>query len=436
LRALILAAGTLLAGLACAGTDGVVISQVYGGNGNVYARDYVELFNAGSSTVAIDGWSVQYASASGTGQFAANGVAVLSGSLAPGQFYLVALASGGAGAALPAADASGSTNLSSSSGKVALVRSSTGLACNGGSTACSAAQLALIADLVGYGSANFFEGSAAAPGLGSSTALFRAAGGCTDSGVNGTDFSSGTPAPPMDVCVAHSQGGMGYMLEQSFTNVLKKRGCNAKVAAVLTEVEVDADDPAFSNPTKPVGKFFSESEAGQMTAETGWIFKEDSGRGWRRVVPSPAPKQILDLAAIEALLAADIIPLAAGGGGIPDIRDADGCHHGVPAVIDKDLTSAMLAAQTGAQTFVMLTGVEKVMIDFGKPTARAIDRMTVSEARRHMADGQFPPGSMGPKIEAALNYLAVCDGTVVITALEHAFDALGGQAGTRIVRDA
>ncbi|MEI7969738.1 MAG: ExeM/NucH family extracellular endonuclease [Betaproteobacteria bacterium] len=209
LRALILAAGTLLAGLACAGTDGVVISQVYGGNGNVYARDYVELFNAGSSTVAIDGWSVQYASASGTGQFAANGVAVLSGSLAPGQFYLVALASGGAGAALPAADASGSTNLSSSSGKVALVRSSTGLACNGGSTACSAAQLALIADLVGYGSANFFEGSAAAPGLGSSTALFRAAGGCTDSGVNGTDFSSGTPAPRNTASPLSPCGGSG-----------------------------------------------------------------------------------------------------------------------------------------------------------------------------------------------------------------------------------
>jgi carbamate kinase len=244
------------------------------------------------------------------------------------------------------------------------------------------------------------------------------------------------PPMPMDVCVAHSQGGMGYMLEQSFTNVLKKRGCFAKVAAVLTEVEVDADDPAFSNPTKPVGKFFSEEEAARMTGETGWIFKEDSGRGWRRVVPSPAPQQILDLAAIEALLAADIIPIAAGGGGIPVIRDADGCHHGVPAVIDKDLTSAMLAAQTGARTFIMLTGVEKVMLDFGKPTARAVDRMTVSEARRHLADGQFPPGSMGPKIEAALNYLAVCDGTVVITALEHAFDALGGLAGTSIVRDA
>ena len=244
------------------------------------------------------------------------------------------------------------------------------------------------------------------------------------------------PPMPMDVCVAHSQGGMGYMLEQSFTNVLKRRGCHAKVAAVLTEVEVDPADPAFDNPTKPVGRFFSADEAVRMGQETGWVFKEDSGRGWRRVVPSPVPREILDLAAIEALLAADIIPIAAGGGGIPVIRDADGCHHGVPAVIDKDLTSAMLAAQTGADIFVMLTGVEQVMLDFGKPAQRQVSVMTVSEARAHLAAGQFPPGSMGPKIEAALNYLAVRDGAVVITSLERAFDALGGGAGTRIVRDA
>lgn len=243
------------------------------------------------------------------------------------------------------------------------------------------------------------------------------------------------PPMPMDVCVAHSQGGMGYMLEQSFSNVLKRRGCDARVAAVLTEVEVDPNDPAFKNPTKPVGKFFSEAEATNMADETGWVMREDSGRGWRRVVPSPAPQRILNLAAIEALLAADIIPIAAGGGGIPVVRDAQGCHHGVPAVIDKDLTSALLAAQAGAQAFVMLTGVEQVMLDFGKPTQRGVARMTVSEARRHLADGQFPPGSMGPKVEAALNYLALADGEVVITSLENAFAALESGAGTRIVRD-
>lgn len=243
------------------------------------------------------------------------------------------------------------------------------------------------------------------------------------------------PPMPMDVCVAHSQGGMGYMFEQSFTNVLRKHGCHAIVAAVLTEVEVDPGDPAFDNPTKPVGKFFSLAESQQMTLETGWTMVEDSGRGYRRVVPSPLPIAILDLPAIEALLAADIIPIAAGGGGIPVVRDAQGDYKGVPAVIDKDLTSAMLAAQLGAQTFVMITGVEQVMLDFGKPTQRGIARMTVSEARRHLAGGQFPAGSMGPKIEAAVMYLERYDGAVIITSLEHTFDAVAGKAGTRIVRD-
>jgi len=244
------------------------------------------------------------------------------------------------------------------------------------------------------------------------------------------------PPMPMDVCVAHSQGGMGYMLEQSFQNVMRKRGCHASVAAVLTEVEVDPQDPAFVHPTKPVGKFFSEADAKRLEQETGWDFIEDSGRGWRRVVPSPLPKEILDLPAIEALLAAGLIPIAAGGGGIPVIRNAEGDYKGVPAVIDKDLTSAMLAARLGATAFVMLTGVEQVALDFGKPTQRAVAKLTVSEARRHHGEGQFPPGSMGPKIDAALNYLRDYDGTVVITSLERAFDALTGNAGTRIVRDA
>jgi len=244
------------------------------------------------------------------------------------------------------------------------------------------------------------------------------------------------PPMPMDVCVAHSQGGMGYMLEQSFQNVMRKRGCHASVAAVLTEVEVDPQDPAFANPTKPVGKFFSEADARRLGQETGWDFIEDSGRGWRRVVPSPLPKEILDLPAIEALLSAGLIPIAAGGGGIPVIRNAEGDYKGVPAVIDKDLTSAMLAARLGATAFIMLTGVEQVALDFGKPTQRAVAKLTVSEARQHHRDGQFPPGSMGPKIDAALNFLADYDGTVVITSLERAFDALTGNAGTRIVRDA
>jgi carbamate kinase len=244
------------------------------------------------------------------------------------------------------------------------------------------------------------------------------------------------PPMPMDVCVAHSQGGMGYMLEQSFQNVMRRRGCHAGVAVVLTEVEVDPKDPAFVNPTKPVGRFFAQADAERMARETGWAFVEDSGRGWRRVVPSPLPREILDLPAIEALLGAGLIPIAAGGGGIPVIRDANGDYKGVPAVIDKDLTSAMLAARLHATAFIMLTGVEQVMLDFGKPAQRAVARMTAAEARQHHTAGQFPPGSMGPKIDAALNYLRDCDGTVVITSLEQAYDALTAGAGTRIVRDA
>ncbi|MEN9539749.1 MAG: carbamate kinase [Pseudomonadota bacterium] len=245
------------------------------------------------------------------------------------------------------------------------------------------------------------------------------------------------PPMPMDVCVAHSQGGMGYMLQQSFANVLHDHGMNVVVSCVVTEVEVDGQDPAFQNPTKPVGKFFSEADAKQMAERTGWFFAEDSGRGWRRMVASPKPKKILDLQTIDALLDAGVLPIACGGGGVPVVVQPNGHLQGVPAVIDKDLTSAMLAAHLHADAYIMLTGVERVALDFNKPTQRWLDHMDLAEARRHAADGQFPPGSMGPKIEAAVTYLqespeANREGVVIITSLEKAFDALMGKAGTRI----
>jgi len=245
------------------------------------------------------------------------------------------------------------------------------------------------------------------------------------------------PPMPMDVCVAHSQGGMGYMLQQSFANVLVDSGMDIVVSCVVTEVEVDADDPAFSNPTKPVGKFFSETDAADMAAKTGWFFAEDSGRGWRRMVASPKPKKILDLKTIDALLEAGVIPIACGGGGVPVLHGDNGHWTGVAAVIDKDLTSAMLAAHLHADALIMLTGVEQVALDFNKPTQRPLDHMTLAQARQYTADGQFPPGSMGPKIEAAISYLeelpnANHDGEVIITSLERAFDALMGRAGTHI----
>jgi carbamate kinase len=237
---------------------------------------------------------------------------------------------------------------------------------------------------------------------------------------------------PMDVCVAHSQGGIGYMLQQSLANVLARHGMDVSVSSIVTEVEVDPDDPAFTHPTKPVGKFFTQEEAGRIAAETGWDFIEDSGRGYRRVVPSPVPLRILDAPAINALLAVGVIPIAAGGGGIPVVREGAG-YRGVPAVIDKDMTSALLAADVGAGTLVMLTGVERVALDFGKPTQRLLDRMTAAEAHKHLADGQFPPGSMGPKITAALRFIECGGPRALITSLEKLDVALAGRAGTEII---
>ena len=245
------------------------------------------------------------------------------------------------------------------------------------------------------------------------------------------------PPMPMDVCVAHSQGGMGYMLQQSFANVLLDHGLDVVVSCIVTEVEVDAADPAFANPTKPVGKFFSEVEAAEMARKTGWFFAEDSGRGWRRMVASPKPRKILDLKTVDALLQAGVIPIACGGGGVPVVVGEKGHWSGVAAVIDKDLTSAMLAAHLHADALIMLTGVERVALDFNKPTQRWLNHMTLTQARQHAAHGQFPAGSMGPKIDAAISYLeelpnANHDGEVIITSLERAYDALMGRAGTHI----
>ena len=196
---------------------------------------------------------------------------------------------------------------------------------------------------------------------------------------------------------------------------------------------MNADDPAFTHPTKPVGRFFDREEAQRLAREHDWAFVEDAGRGYRRVVPSPRPVRILDLDAVEALLRANMIPITVGGGGIPVARDEQGRYHGVSAVIDKDLTSAMLALDLGAEALVMLTGVDRVALDFGKPTQRALDRLTAADARRHLDEGQFPAGSMGPKIAAALHYLEGGGREAIITSLDRCYDALHGAAGTRIV---
>jgi len=240
---------------------------------------------------------------------------------------------------------------------------------------------------------------------------------------------------PLDTCVSDSEGGMGYMFQQVLYNILHRKGMPERVVCVLTQVVVDRNDPAWKSPTKPIGKFYSEEEAQRLMAEKGWRMREDAGRGWRRVVPSPEPREIVELTAVRALLEDDFIVIAAGGGGIPVVRDEDGCLHGVEAVIDKDLASALLASQLGIGTLVILTGVEKVAIDFRKPTQRFLDKITIAEAERYLEEGQFPPGSMGPKIRAALNFLRNGGEEVIITSPEMFTEALAGTTGTRIVRE-
>ena len=240
------------------------------------------------------------------------------------------------------------------------------------------------------------------------------------------------PPMPMDVCVAHSQGGIGYMLQQSLQNVLQRKGMDSEVVAMVTQVEVDPRDPAFAHPTKPVGRFLARADAALMAERFGWAFLEDGNKGFRRVVPSPDPKRVLGIRSLKSLIERDVIPIVAGGGGVPVARDAAGRYRGVPAVIDKDFTSALVAAAIGARHFVMLTAVDRVSLDFGKPTQRPLDLLCSRDAQRYLAEGQFPPGSMGPKVAAALRYFELGGHEAVITSLDRTSEALAGRAGTRI----
>src|SRR5215204_7072048 len=199
--------------------------------------------------------------------------------------------------------------------------------------------------------------------------------------------------PPMslDICVAHSQGGIAYLLVQALENALREVDNARHVACLLTQVEVDAEDPALQNPTKPVGPFFTEDEAEALTRELGWLMREDSGRGWRHVVPSPRPRHIVDLSLIQVLARRGTVVVAGGGGGIPVIRGPKGVRHGVAAVIDKDLTSAHMANVLGIRHLMILTAVSRVAVDYGKPTQRWLDRVTCHELKTLHANGQFPP---------------------------------------------
>jgi carbamate kinase len=238
---------------------------------------------------------------------------------------------------------------------------------------------------------------------------------------------------PLDTCGADTQGAIGYQICQTLGNELRRRGIDRSVTAIVTQTVVDRSDPGFENPTKPIGPFYSAESAAEHRDREGWIMREDAGRGWRRVVASPRPLEIVEEDAIRQLLEEEIVVVAAGGGGIPVVREEDGSLAGVGAVIDKDLTSCLLAKNLGADIFLISTSVDRVALDYGKPTERWIDRMTVTEAKRLLEDGQFAAGSMKPKIEASVDFLEHGGKKVIITQPELLERALAGGAGTHIV---
>lgn len=235
----------------------------------------------------------------------------------------------------------------------------------------------------------------------------------------------------LDVCDAETQGSMGYILQVSMQRSLARIGLDRSVATVITQVLVDRDDPAFEHPTKPIGPFYSREDAMRRKQEYGWEVVEDAARGYRRVVPSPKPLDIVELDVIRACVERGIITIAVGGGGIPVIR-TDGGLQGVEAVVDKDRASALLARLLKAEYLIMPTGEEYVYLNYRKPDQRAIERMTSREAVSYIEDGQFPPGNMGPKIESAVEFLEHGGRQVVITTPEKIVDALQGRTGTRI----
>ncbi len=240
---------------------------------------------------------------------------------------------------------------------------------------------------------------------------------------------------PLDVCGADSQGAIGYALQQNLQNELYQRGIKKKVVTVITQVLVDKEDPAFKNPSKPIGGFMDAAEAKRRKEEQDWSVVEDAGRGWRRVVASPLPREIVELETVETLLERGIITITVGGGGIPVVDPGNGNYRGIAAVIDKDYASSLLAQKVKADLFVISTAVEKVAIHFGKPEQQWLDKMTLAEAKAYLAEGtHFAKGSMAPKIQAVIWFLENGGKEALITNPENLGRALKGETGTRIVK--
>jgi carbamate kinase len=236
----------------------------------------------------------------------------------------------------------------------------------------------------------------------------------------------------LDVCDASTQGEIGYLLQQSINNELSAAGLHVPVVTVLTQVVVSRDDPAMRRPTKPIGPFYSRADAEERKRVLGWQIVEDAARGYRRVVPSPEPIDIVELNVIRLLLDQGVLVIAVGGGGIPVVR-SNGTLEGIEAVIDKDRASALLASELGVDVFVISTDADHVYLDYKKPTQRALERVNADELEAHYRAGQFPPGNMGPKVESALRFLRNGGKEVVITSYEHLSEAVEGDAGTHIV---
>jgi carbamate kinase len=239
---------------------------------------------------------------------------------------------------------------------------------------------------------------------------------------------------PLDSCVADTQGALGYQLQRAMHNEFRRRGVARTAVTVVTQVLVDQDDPALQKPNKPIGSFMSQEQAELHRIKDGWVLVEDSGRGWRRVVASPQPRAILELEAVKGLLDAGFVVVAGGGGGIAVVEDAQGDLQGVPAVIDKDLASSLMARQLKAELLIISTAVEKVCLNYGKPNQKSLSTMTLAEAKQYIAEGHFKPGSMLPKIQAVVDFLEGGGVQAIITDPEHLAAALQGKAGTSVVR--
>ena len=242
------------------------------------------------------------------------------------------------------------------------------------------------------------------------------------------------PPMPLYICNADSEGGIGFMLQQALYNQLKKLNAHRDVATIVTQVVVDKNDPAFSKPTKPIGPFYTKEEAERTKQQKGWTIHEDSNRGYRRVVPSPKPLKVIEADIIKRLAMDGVIVIAAGGGGVPVVEVNEGQLQGIDAVIDKDLTTAVLANAIGAETFIDLTQTDSVYINYGKQNQKPLNRPALSEVKKYLTRGEFPPGSMGPKIEAAIEFLETGGKEVIITTPELVEAAMKGKAGTRITR--